>query len=460
MASIKSTTRKDGSVAHRVVWRTGGARDGAWDGQTFASLKKAQQFKAHVEAAGHQLPAGWIRGLGYVQQLAEPASATSTLVDSAPVPCETAAPAALAAPEDLLADFGIAHIEQLTGVAPDTRHRYSRQIDALDRELSALTGRTPTVQGLTDQDVRRWVNWRAEQHHGSSPKTISNYHGLLYAVMQTAIQRGLRASNPCAGTRLPARGSGLDADLAENVFLTEQQFALLAECMFPADPERLGAGDAQPVHAGSRMDRWLVEAAVATGMRWGELSALQVRDLALTTGPGRTPTARVRRAWKRNPPAGSAYHRDGVGQYYLGGPKTRKGRRVVTLSAHAALVLRQASVGKAGEDFVFTAPQGGPLLQATWYEDRWKRAVALAVARGLPVAPRFHDLRHTHAAWLISAGVPLSVIQQRLGHESIQITNDVYGGLLPQAHQAADAAIDAALAGRDIDLPGGALRSA
>jgi integrase len=64
-----------------------------------------------------------------------------------------------------------------------------------------------------------------------------------------------------------------------------------------------------------------------------------------------------------------------------------------------------------------------------------------------------HDLRHTHAAWLISANVPLPVIQQRLGHESIQITVDVYGGLLVQAHEVADAAIEAALSGRRIAAP-------
>jgi hypothetical protein len=55
---------------------------------------------------------------------------------------------------------------------------------------------------------------------------------------------------------------------------------------------------------------------------------------------------------------------------------------------------------------------------------------------------------------LISAYVPLPVIQQRLGHESIQITVDVYGSLLVQAHEVVDAAIEAALSGRRIDVPG------
>jgi integrase len=61
-------------------------------------------------------------------------------------------------------------------------------------------------------------------------------------------------------------------------------------------------------------------------------------------------------------------------------------------------------------------------------------------------------MRHTHVAWLISAGVPLPVIQQRLGHKSIKITVDVYGGLLVQTNDTVDAAVSRALEGRQIRL--------
>ncbi len=97
---------------------------------------------------------------------------------------------------------------------------------------------------------------------------------------------------------------------------------------------------------------------------------------------------------------------------------------------------------------LFTGVRGGPLDQPHFYEYRWQRAVALAQRNGLTKTPRFHDLRHTYASWLISAGVPLPEIQRRLGHESIQTTVDVYGGLLDQAGDLADAAIDAALLGK------------
>jgi hypothetical protein len=62
------------------------------------------------------------------------------------------------------------------------------------------------------------------------------------------------------------------------------------------------------------------------------------------------------------------------------------------------------------------------------------------------VAPfHIHDLRHTHVAWLIAGGLPLSNIQARLGHESITTTIDTYGRLVPVGNELAAQIIDTAL---------------
>src|ERR687895_1443914 len=63
MASIEKRTSKVGrTITWRVKWRTGGTRDGAWDGETCDDLKTARRFKALVEAAGEQRPDGYPRG--------------------------------------------------------------------------------------------------------------------------------------------------------------------------------------------------------------------------------------------------------------------------------------------------------------------------------------------------------------------------------------------------------------
>ncbi len=56
-----------------------------------------------------------------------------------------------------------------------------------------------------------------------------------------------------------------------------------------------------------------------------------------------------------------------------------------------------------------------------------------------------HDLRHSHASWLIAAKVPLPAIQGRLGHESITTTVDRYGHLLDALDDEVVAAVDWAM---------------
>jgi len=73
-------------------------------------------------------------------------------------------------------------------------------------------------------------------------------------------------------------------------------------------------------------------------------------------------------------------------------------------------------------------------------------------ASGILKRPRVHDLRHTHASWLIHEGVPLPIIQRRLGHESIQTTVDTYGHIMPDAAAAAAGAVERAMGEFDPSL--------
>jgi integrase len=79
--------------------------------------------------------------------------------------------------------------------------------------------------------------------------------------------------------------------------------------------------------------------------------------------------------------------------------------------------------------------------------ERTRRAEAAARAAGRdprkasPV--RFHDLRHTCAAWLIEAGAHPLQIKLRLGHKSIRTTMDTYGHLFPSAEPELAGLLDA-----------------
>jgi integrase len=65
----------------------------------------------------------------------------------------------------------------------------------------------------------------------------------------------------------------------------------------------------------------------------------------------------------------------------------------------------------------------------------------------LPELPRIrlHDLRHTHATLLLTAGTRPKVVQQRLGHAKISTTMDTYSHLLTGMQESAVALMAAML---------------
>jgi integrase len=57
----------------------------------------------------------------------------------------------------------------------------------------------------------------------------------------------------------------------------------------------------------------------------------------------------------------------------------------------------------------------------------------------------FHELRHTAAALAIAQGAHPLAIRERLGHSSITVTMDRYGGLFPRLDGAIAEGLDVVL---------------
>lgn len=140
---------------------------------------------------------------------------------------------------------------------------------------------------------------------------------------------------------------------------------------------------------------------------------------------------RITKAWKKGP----------HGRPVLKQPKSARAKRTISLSDDVVHAL-----GKPGPRGQLLFPgqfSGGHLWYAGFRENVWNPAVVkamdseLCAREGLaPLTrrPTPHDLRHSHASWLVAAGVPLPHVQVRLGHESIQTTVNTYTHLLPDAH--------------------------
>lgn len=374
MASIhKRGPKKDGTYSYRLMWRD---PDYGPRHETFQDESEANLWKRLLDANGQSL----------------------TVATSLYKEAEQDGPT--------MRDLFEEHFKQLTDVGPYQLKRYSRD---LENHFTSLLPRK--VAGITRRDITAWINEMKTKpgRYGApmSAKTIANQHGLLSAAMNTALVYGYRTDNPCKGVKLP-KSTHTDEPIR---FITRDEWDAILGNM---DPHFLP----------------FFQFLVGSGLRFGEATALKAADFTLDAA---APSVTVSKAWKT----------DDAGGYYIGPPKTKKSRRTVSLAPSTVRAIR-ASVEAAGDGYVFKLKQGGVMRSGAVYNRAWEPALIKAGYTKTqkakdgkpPVAgnmPRIHDCRHTHASWLIGAGMEIFQLSRRLGHESVTTTMDRYSHLLPDA---------------------------
>lgn len=242
---------------------------------------------------------------------------------------------------------------------------------------------------VTVKDVQQWIDDLSRGTASTATRPLSasliaDCHGVLVGVLDTAALNGDLPVNPIKNkVKLPRR------ELTVRRYLTPEQVKTLADAS--THPE-------------------IIYTLVYTGMRWGELTALRVRNIDFT---------------KRRINVNSTITqlRDNR-RYSENAPKTWE-MRSIPYPASLEPILKQQCERKMGEDFVFMSPNGGhlnpPSSQTGWF------SVALRKA-GLPHMA-VHDLRHTTASIAIYSGANIKVVQRLLGHKSAAMTLDVYADL-------------------------------
>lgn len=376
MASVTARLNRGGSVTWRVQFRI----DGRMVQEGFATDRAANDFAKLVDRIG-----------------GEAARATRQRRNLSESPTLAA----------FTADYLDPAKGHLSGVTPGTRDGY-RQI--AERSFLQILGQYP-IDVISKQDVAGWIAWQEDQPSTRYPdrkiaaKTIRNYHGLLSAILTEAVDVKVTTSNPAKGTSLTrGRRQGIS-------FLTRDEFETLLHFI--------------PEHY-----KPLVLTLAGTGMRWGEATAITWADINTN---GQDTMLAIDKAWQKG----------AKNRAVLGPPKTDKARRTISLwpDLVAAMGERQA-----GGELVFKGPQNESRVWSyRFHTAAWAPALdaandekkcALIGAKPIGKRPRVHDLRHTHASWLIASGVPLPYIQHRLGHENITTTVDLYGHMLPDMQAA------------------------
>lgn len=270
----------------------------------------------------------------------------------------------------LLRDYGAAWISERPKLKPRTVQGYR---SLLKNHISPYIGHL-AISEVKDAQVRRWRKALADS--GAGEPTIARAYQLLKSIMNTAIDDDMIRRNPCR-----IKG-GAQNDTPERPTLTVDQVLFLAGEV----PLRF---------------RLLVLLGTFASLRWGELIALERRDVDLTAC-----TIHVQR---------QAVELDGA-PIQLGPPKSAAGRRHVSFPEEIVPEVEyhlETYVGAEPDALIFTSWEGGYLRRSN-FNKLWIEA---RDAAGLPEV-HFHDLRHTGNTLASADGVPLKDLMYRMGHST------------------------------------------
>jgi len=303
-------------------------------------------------------------------------------------------------------------LDSAHGLSPKTVERY-RQL--ADQQIIPHLGAVQ-LQKLKPSQVQDWhamiMRGGGKDGRPLSARTVGHAHRVLHRALQRAVENETLPRNVASVIRPPK--------------------------VEVKEVEILGANDIGVVLA--KLDGHalypIVALALGTGMRRGELLALRWEDVDIDGA-----TVRVVRALEET----------GAGLRFKA-PKTRHGRRTISLPGRAVEALRahrlkqlelRVALGQGKPEpgaLVFGTIEGAPLSPDNLSRD-WRRVVA---ALDLPRV-KLHALRHSHASALIASGLDVLTVSRRLGHGSPVVTLSTYAHLFAKTdYQAADA-IEASL---------------
>ena len=286
---------------------------------------------------------------------------------------------------------------------PNTQMSYERRI--YQHTIPALGG--TQLDKLTANDIQQFYTklkqsgrlLRAELYgKGLSDQTVRGIHTTLHAALDKAISEKLLFRNPADGCHLPP------AKAREMQVLTPEEIQrLLIQAKEDGCFELL-----------------LLE--LSTGLRRGEICALQWNDLNFRTGE-----LRVERQ----------IHRVN-GELVVSPPKTKAGNRSLILPAPVLGVLKKYRE-IVNSKWMFPSPvnENSPRDPATV-----RKRLQTVLERAGCKKVRFHDLRHTFSTVSLEHGMDIKTLSTIIGHVSSSTTLNIYAHVTDEMRRTAAVKID------------------
>jgi integrase len=273
----------------------------------------------------------------------------------------------------------------------------------LDKHFIPTFGKRPMGK-ILPSEIQRWVTTATE--NGLSAASVRKYHTMLHSVFERAQRDRVVTFNPCAHTELPK----LVKKKART--LTPEEYAAILISL----PAR---------------HRLMVETAINTGLRWGELIALKPRHLDLIKRTLSVEETVVEVSIKNSP--------TGARMLTKPYPKDNEARNMALPADLVDQLAAHITDRRLGpDDLLFATREGTPISRNTFRTRVWRPAVK---ASGVDFDVRVHDLRHAHASWLLAGGSDLKSVMDRMGHAQITTTQK-YLHALPDADSKNLSALD------------------
>ncbi len=262
-------------------------------------------------------------------------------------------------------------------VSPETLRAYERDL-RLFEEFCSRAG--VTSPGNVDHRLlRRYL--ANLQTRGYARSTVARRSSSVRGYFHFLVQRGILESDPATALSPPRR----DRRLPRVLRLQE----------IDAAEEKQGLH----IYRTSLRDMALVELLYATGMRVGELAALDLEDIDLERGEVRVL---------------------GKGRKERVVPVHDAARQLVVnyIEKERPILAANAGAGESQQRSLFLSVKGGRL------SDRGVRRVVDRFFRGLEGGKRIspHTLRHTFATHMLQGGADLRTVQELLGHVDLSTT--------------------------------------
>lgn len=302
-------------------------------------------------------------------------------------------------------------------VQPSVRVKtYERYRCSINNHILPYIGQIPLDQ-LTTEDVQKMLNdlllSGGEDKQGLSPRTVNAARMTLKTALDKAYHLRKIPYNPVEATK------ACRTDRA--------QISILSR---PDAKKLLAAAKEYEQNA-----YIAVMLALSTGMRIGEIFGLLWENIDLTEKKlyVRQSLVTTNHGYRMEP-----------------SPKTKAGHRQIELPMYCVKELNEHQkwqeaqkaewLDQWSENGLVVTNSNGSSRDPNYFSYVvFKRLLEIA---GIKDSVRFHDLRHTHATWLLEKGIHPKVVAERLGHSSIRITLDTYSHVIKGMQQTAATKLD------------------